>query len=218
MRLSALFTLVALLSVAGAGSASASNADNCHLLPVAASSTVLRPTQSVGVLYSENTVSTLAYLERYHSMALDGAKNSRLDSRIRAAFVNSSDPRLAIDRLLGSLQQNFASVTVYNSLDALVQAHPDVTVMLDTYSQLVTQRNAEVQARYDATFYDANLQYIGHASGSAGEQLPAVWVHGKSAEQVAAQIDQQRQLQLDALNRFDGSLHALLVPGEVASN
>ncbi|WP_213878698.1 ATPase [Pseudomonas sp. dw_358] len=218
MRLSTLFTLVALLSVAVIGTASATSADSCHLLPVANSNTVLKPSQTVGVLYSENTVNTLAYLQRYHSMALEGAKDSRLDGRIRAAFVTSSDPRLAIDRLLGSLQKNFASVTVYDTLDALVQAHPDVTVMLDTYSQLVTQRNTEVQARYEATFYDANLQYIGHAAGAADQQLSAVWVHDRSAEQIAAQIDQQRQLQLDALKQFDGSLRALIAPGEVASN
>jgi hypothetical protein len=69
----------------------------------------------------------LQYLSRYHDMALHGAKDA-LDSRIRAAFVSSSDPELAIDWLLSSLQRHFSSVTVYDSLDALIQAHPDIVV------------------------------------------------------------------------------------------
>jgi len=185
-------------------------------MPVADSGVALRHSQSVGVLYSENTVNTLQYLEQYHSVALKGVKNGALDSRIRDAFVNSSDPKLAIEWLKASISKEFASVTVYDNLDALMQARPDVVVMLDTYNQLVTQRNSKVEARFIAKFYDSNLQYIGKAEGLSAKELTSVWVHNKAAPEIAAQIDQQRQLQINALKQFDASLKALVTSGEVA--
>ncbi|AZF52971.1 Chromosome segregation ATPase [Pseudomonas sp. R4-34-07] len=183
-----------------------------HLLPLAASVDSLQRAQSVGVLYSENTRDNLSYLERYHAMALNGAKDA-LDARIREAFVNSSDPELAIDWLMHSLQGTFVSVTVYASLDDLVQAHPDVVVVLDTHSQLLTPRNDVVEARFTARFYDADLQYIAKAEGSVDKQVPSVWVHDKSALEIAAQIEQQRDVQQDALKQFDASLKALVRAG-----
>lgn len=188
----------------------------CHLLPVADSSLDLKHSQSVGVLYSENTVSTLQYLERYHSVALKGVKNGALDSRIRDAFINSSDPKLAIDWLTASLKNQFGSVTVYDNLDAVMKARPDVVVMLDTYNRLVTQRNSQVEARFIAKFYDANLQYIGKAEGVGAKDLTSVWVHDKAAPEIAAQINQQRDLQVHALKQFDASLKALVNAGQVA--
>jgi len=221
MRISTLLTLVAALTGGLAAAPSfasdyVSKAQACHFMPVADSSVGLRSSQSVGVLYSENTVSTLEYLERYHAVALKGVKNGALDSRIREAFVNSSDPKMAIDWLQGSLKKEFASVTVYDNLDALMQARPDVVVMLDTYSQLVTQRNSQVEARFVAKFYDSNLQYIGKAQGVGAKELTSVWVHDKAAPEIAAQIDQQRELQVNALKQFDMSLKALVTSGEVA--
>ncbi|MDF2795761.1 MAG: ATPase [Pseudomonas orientalis] len=183
-----------------------------HLLPLAAGVNSLQRAQSVGVLYSENTRDNLSYLERYHAMAVNGAKDA-LDGRIREAFVNSSDPELAIDWLMNSLQGTFVSVTVYGSLDALVQAHPDVVVVLDTHNQLLTQRNDVVEARFTARFYDADLQYIAKAEGSVNKQVPSVWVHDKSAFEIAAQIEQQRDVQQDALKQFDASLKALVRAG-----
>ncbi|HCT07123.1 MULTISPECIES: ATPase [unclassified Pseudomonas] len=183
-----------------------------HLLPIDGSVDSLQRAQSVGVLYTENTLDNLSYLERYHTMALNGAKDA-LDGRIRQAFVNSSDPELAIDWLMSSLQGTFLSVTVYSSLDELVQAHPDVVVMLDTHNQLLTQRNDQVEARFVARFYDANLQYIAKAEGSVRKQVPSVWVHDKAAPEIAAQIEQQRDVQLDALKQFDASLKALVRAG-----
>ncbi|AZF21346.1 Chromosome segregation ATPase [Pseudomonas sp. R1-43-08] len=183
-----------------------------HLLPLVASVDSLQRAQSVGVLYSENTRDNLSYLERYHAMALNGAKDA-LDARIREAFVNSSDPELAIDWLMHSLQGTFVSVTVYASLDDLVQAHPDVVVVLDTHSQLLTPRNDVVEARFTARFYDADLQYIAKAEGSVDKQVPSVWVHDKSALEIAAQIEQQRDVQQDALKQFDASLKALVRAG-----
>ncbi|MGA8138793.1 MAG: ATPase [Pseudomonas gingeri] len=223
MRISTLLALVAVLTGGFVATVPAYAADDqsCHFLPVADSAASLKHAQSVGVLYSENTVSTLQYLERYHSVALSGAKNAALDPRISDAFVNSSDPKLAIDWLMGSLQKQFSSVTVYDNFDALVKARPDVVVMLDTYSRLVTKRNSQFEARFVATFYDSNLQYIGKAEGFGGKELPSVWVHGKAAPEIAAQINQQRDLQVNALKQFDASLKALVTTGEtdrVATN
>ncbi|WP_166363414.1 ATPase [Pseudomonas akapageensis] len=217
MRISTLLALVAVLTCSVTATVPAYAAgQSCHFLPIVDSTTALQHAQSVGVLYSENTLNTLQYLEQYHSVALNGAKNPALDSRISNAFVNSSDPKLAINWLMGSLQKAFASVTVYDNLDAVVQAHPDVVVMLDTYSRLVSKRNNRVEARFMAKFYDSNLQYIGKAEGSREQQMPSVWVHGKAAAEIAAQIDQQTELQLNALKQFDTSLKALVSSRQVA--
>jgi len=222
MRISTLLALVAVLTTGVAATVPAYAADPaCHFLPVGDSTASLQRTQSVGVLYSENTLNTIEYLEQYHAVALNGAKNPALDSRISSAFVKSSDPTLAINWLKGSLQKEFASVTVYDSLDAVVQAHPDVVVMLDTYSHLVSKRNNQVEARFLAKFYDSNLQYIGKAEGSREQQMPSVWVHGKAAPEIAAQIDQQNVVQVDALKQFDASLKVLVTSasrGQVAAN
>ena len=217
MRISTWLALVAVLTGSVAAPAPAYAAEQtCHFLPVADSAASLKPAQTVGVLYSENTVNTLEYLEQYHSVALNGAKNPALDSRISNAFVKSSDPKLAINWLMGSLHKKFATVTVYDNLDALVQAHPDVVVMLDTYSRLVSKRNNQVEARFMAKFYDSNLQYIGKAEGARAQQMPSVWVQGKAAPEIAAQIDQQTELQVSALKQFDASLAALVSSGTVA--
>ncbi|QJP95299.1 ATPase [Pseudomonas fluorescens] len=206
--------LVALLmgGVATTAPTYAADAGSCHFLPIGGTGSALQHSQTVGVLYSENTLENLQYLERYHDVAVNGAKDA-LDARIRDAFVNSSDPELAIDWLMSSLQQQFLSVTVYDSLDALVQAHPDVVVMLDTHNRLLTQRNSQVEARFAARFYDANLQYIGKAEGAVEKQLPSVWVHNKAAPEIAAQIEKQRDLQFSALKQFDDSLKALVSAG-----
>ncbi|WP_095191919.1 ATPase [Pseudomonas sp. Irchel 3E19] len=200
---------VALLMGAAAAPTYADDARSCHFQTITGSSATLQHSQTVGVLYSDNTLDNLQYLERYHNMAVNGAKDA-LDSRIREAFVESSDPELAVDWLVSSLQQQFLSVTVYDSLDELVQAHPDVVVKLDTFNRLLTQRNDRVEARFTAHFYDANLQYIGKAEGAVEKQLPSVWVHNQAAPQIAAQIEKQRDLQLTALKQFDSSLKALV--------
>ncbi|MBS7561908.1 MULTISPECIES: ATPase [Pseudomonas] len=223
MRISTLLTLVVVLIAGTGASATAFAADDmsCHFLPMADSSADLRHAQSVGLLYSENTLNTLEYLEHYHSVALNGAKNAGLDPRISAAFVDSSDPQRAINWLTASLQKHFGTVTLYDSLDAVVQARPDVVVMLDTYNQLVTKANRKVEARFIAKFYDANLQYIGKAEGIQAKELPSVWVRGKAAPEIAAQINQQTELQVNALKQFDASLKALVSQGDagqVATN
>ncbi|KPB71392.1 ATPase [Pseudomonas cannabina] len=230
MRMLNLLTLAAVLSTGFAVSAPVNAAvspafvsagQSCHFMPVADSAATLQHRQSVGVLYSENTLSNLQYLNNYHSVALRSGQNGALDSRIRNAFINSSDPKLATDWLIGSLQKEFATVTVYDTLDALMQARPDVIVMLDTYNRLVSKRNSQVEARFMARFYDNNLQYIGKAEGEVVRELTSVWVQGKAAPEIAAQIDQQRELQVNALKQFDASLKALVVQADrdqVAAN
>lgn len=222
MRISTLMAFVAVLTGSVAATAPAFAADlSCHFPPISDSAASLKQAQSVAVLYSENTVNTQQYLEDYHNVAVNGAKNPQMDQRIAKAFVDSSDPQRAINWLMDSLQKQFASVTVYDNLDAALQAHPDVVVMLDTYSRLVSRRNNQVEARFMAKFYDSNLQYIGQAEGSRAQQMPSVWVHGKAAPQIAAQIDKQTELQVDALKQFDASLKALVTIGNadhVASN
>ena len=216
MRISTLLAFVAVFSGSVAVSVPAVAADpSCHFLPMGDSAASLQQAKTVAVLYSENTLNTQEYLERYHAVAVNGAKNPQLDSRISQAFVDSSDPQRAINWLMASLQKEFASVTVYDTLDAAVQAHPDVVVMLDTYSRLVSKRNSQVEARFMAKFYDANLQYIGQAEGSRVQQMPSVWVHGKAAPQIAAQINQQTVLQVNALKQFDASLKSLVTADHV---
>jgi hypothetical protein len=222
MRISTLLAFVALFSagMAAAGPVIAADA-YCHFPSIADSAARLQHTQTVAVLYSENTLNTQQYLESYHAVAVKGAQNPELDSRISQAFVDSSDPQRAIGWLMGSLQKEIAAVTVYDNLDAALQAHPDVVVMLDTYSRLVSKRNNQVEARFVAKFYDSNLQYIGQAAGSRAEQMPSVWVHGISAPQIAAQINQQTELQVNALKQFDASLKTLVAgenPNHIASN
>jgi hypothetical protein len=217
MRTSTLLAFIAVFSASVATMAPANAADpSCQFLPMANSTLSLQSAKSVAVLYSENTLNTQQYLESYHAVAVNGAKNPQMDSRIAQAFVDSSDPQRAINWLMGSLQKQFASVTVYDNLDAAVQAHPDVVVMLDTYSRLVSKRNNQVEARFLAKFYDSNLQYIGQAEGARARQMPSVWVHGKAAPQIAAQIDQQTELQVNALKQFDASLKALVTADKVA--
>jgi hypothetical protein len=222
MRISTLLAFVAVFTGSLAATAPAVAADPaCHFPPISDSAASLRNAQSVAVLYSENTINTQQYLESYHAVAVNGAKNPQMDPQIAKAFVDSSDPQRALNGLMASLQKQFASVTVYDNLDAAVQAHPDVVVMLDTYSRLVSKRNNQVEARFVAKFYDSNLQYIGQAEGSRARQMPSVWVHGKAAPQIAAQINQQTELQENALKQFDASLKALVTTGNmdhVASN
>lgn len=217
MRMSTLLALVAVLTGNVVAAVPAYAAEpSCHFLPITDSAASLQQARSVAVLYSQNTLGTLEYLENYHAVALKGAKNPQLDSRISQAFVSSSDPARAINGLMDSLQQAFTTVTVYDSLDAAVQARPDVVVMLDAYSRLVSKRNTQVEARFMAKFYDSDLQYIGEAEGTQAQQLPSVWVQGKSAPEIAAQIDRQTALQMTALKQFDASLKALVRAGTVA--
>lgn len=208
IRIAALLALV--IALAGCATGTPENSDNKDGVFRAAtqsSGVALKHTQSVGVVFSENTVANLAYLERYHAVAQG---SQQMDEQIQKAFVSSSDPTLAIDWLKTSLQAQFKSVDFYDNLDALMAARPDVIVLLDTQNVLVTPRSPDVQASIVAEFFDAQLNYIGKAEGHAGKNLSPVWAMSKSAPEVAAEIDGQRVVQVDALQQFDASLYTLI--------
>ncbi|MDY7560909.1 MULTISPECIES: ATPase [unclassified Pseudomonas] len=208
IRIAALLALVVMLAGCATGAAQSSdNQDGVFRSATQASGLALKHTQSVGVVFSENTVTNLAYLERYHAVAQN---SQQLDEEIQRAFVSSSDPALAIDWLKTSLQAQFASVNFYDNLDALMAARPDIIVLLDTSNVLVTPRSPDVQASIVAEFFDAQLNYIGKAEGHAGKNLSPVWALSKSAPEVAAEINGQRVVQVDALQQFDASLYTLL--------
>ncbi len=174
------------------------------------SAVTLHHSQTVGVIFNENTQADLAYLSAYNDRARNGVEQNLLQSPIQQAYIDSSNPRLAIDSVRTSLQQQFASVTFYPSLDAVMAAKPDVIVVLDTRSTLATERSSDVQASVRAQFFDSNLTYIGEARGMDGKNMSPVWTHTKRAPEIAEQVNAQRQVQLNALQRFDASLKALV--------
>ncbi len=61
-----------------------------------------------------------------------------------------------------------------------------------------------------ADFYDAKLNYIGTAKGSEAKELTPVWADFKRSEEIVADINQQQDVQVRALQKFDQSLNNLL--------
>lgn len=177
------------------------------------SSLTLKHSQRVAVIFNANTQADLAYLAAYNAQARNGLVQNQLQAPIQQAYIDSSDPRLAIDTVRNSLQQQFAAVAFYPNLDVAMAARPDVIMVLDTRSTLATERSSDVQASVRAQFYDANLTYIGEARGVDGRNMTPVWTHTKRTAEIADQVNAQRQVQVKALERFDASLKAL-----VASN
>lgn len=209
----ALLTLVIALagcSVPGAPRYS-DNADSPFRPLSQVSSLTLKHSQHLALIFDENTQADLAYLTAYNTQARHGVEQNMLQSEIQQAYINSSNPRLAIDSVRSSLQQQFASVTFYPSLDAARAAKPDVIAVLDTRSTLATERSSDVQASVCAQFFDSGLTYMGEARGMDGKTMSPVWTHTKRAPEIADQVNAQRQVQLNALQRFDMSLKALVV-------
>jgi hypothetical protein len=213
-RIAALLTLVVVLAGCSVpGAPRYADVDpQASVVKVSAekSGMALRKSQTVGVIFTENTVANLAYLDRYHTLAENSVESHLLDPQIKKAYVDSSDPALAIDWFSASLQGQFASVDFYADLDELMAARPDVIVLLDSRSQLVTSRSSAIKASIVAEFFDAGLNYIGKAEGHAGKELSPIWAQTKRAPQIAAEIDQQRSVQVDALQQFDVSLGVLI--------
>ncbi|MGF0238300.1 hypothetical protein ACQR3P_05340 [Rhodococcus sp. IEGM1300] len=165
---------------------------------------------SLGVVYSRNTQTNRAYLEHYQANAGTGFGQSLLVQPIHDAYVATSKPDLAVDWVKASLQRQFGSVTVYPDMQSLRAARPDVVAIIDTRSQLMTSRSSDIKADVSADFYDSKFNYIGTAQGHDAKALSPLWADFKRSEEIVADINQQQDVQVRALQKFDQSLNNLL--------
>lgn len=165
---------------------------------------------SLGVIYSRNTQVNRAYLQDYQANAGTGFGQSLLVQSIHDAYVATSKPDLAVDWVKASLQRQFGSVTVYPDLQSLKAAKPDVVAIIDSRSQLITSRSSDIQSDVSADFYDAHFNYIGTAQGHDAKVLSPVWADFKRSEEIVADINEQQNVQVRALQKFDQSLNNLL--------
>jgi hypothetical protein len=166
---------------------------------------------SLGVVYSPSTQTNREYLRDYQANAGTGFGQSLLVQPIHDAYVASSKPDMAVEWVNASLQRQFGSVTVYPDMQSLRAARPDVVAIVDTHSQLITSRSSDIKADVSADFYDARLNYIGTAKGSEARELTPVWADFKRSEEIVADINQQQDVQVRALQKFDQSLNNLVV-------
>lgn len=167
---------------------------------------------SLGIVYSRNTQTNRAYLQDYQANAGTGFGQSLLVQSIHDAYVATSKPGLAVDWVKASLQRQFGSVTVYPDMQSLKAAKPDVVAIVDTRSQLMTSRSSDISANVSASFYDSNFNfnYIGTAQGHDAKELSPIWADYKRSEEIVADINEQQNVQVRALQKFDRSLNNLL--------
>jgi hypothetical protein len=165
---------------------------------------------SLGIVYSRNTQTNRAYLQDYQANAGTGFGQSLLVQSIHDAYVATSKPDLAVDWVKASLQRQFGSVTVYPDMQSLRAAKPDVVAVVDTRSQLMTSRSSDISADVSAEFYDTNFNYIGSAQGHDAKDLSPLWADYKRSEEIVADINEQQDVQVRALQKFDQSLSNLL--------
>jgi hypothetical protein len=165
---------------------------------------------SLGIVYSQNTQDNRAYLRDYQTNAGTGFGQSLLVQPIHDAYVSTSRPDMAVDWVKASLQRQFGSVTVYPDMQSLRAAKPDVMAVVDTRSQLITSRSSDIQSDVSADFYDKNFNYIGTAQGHDAKALSPVWADFKRSEDIVADINEQQNMQVKALQNFDQSLNNLL--------
>jgi hypothetical protein len=165
---------------------------------------------SLGVVYSPSTQTNREYLRDYQANAGTGFGQSLLVQPIHDAYVASSKPDMAVEWVNASLHRQFGSVTVYPDMQSLRAARPDVVAIVDTHSQLITSRSSDIKADVSADFYDARLNYIGTAKGSEARELTPVWADFKGSEEIVADINQQQDVQVRALQKFDQSLNNLV--------
>ncbi|MEO8644110.1 ATPase [Pseudomonas sp.] len=165
---------------------------------------------SLGIVYSRNTQTNRAYLQDYQANAGTGFGQSLLVQSIHDAYVATSKPDLAVDWVKASLQRQFGSVTVYPDMQSLRAAKPDVVAVVDTRSQLMTSRSSDISADVSAEFYDTNFNYIGSAQGHDAKELSPLWADYKRSEEIVADINEQQNVQVRALQKFDQSLSNLL--------
>ncbi len=168
------------------------------------------PGVSLGVIYSPSTQTNRQYLRDYQANAGTGFGQSLLVQSIHDAYVASSKPDMAVEWVNASLQRQFGTVTVYPDMQSLRAARPDVVAIVDTHSQLITSRSSDIKANVSADFYDAQLNYIGTAKGSEARELTPVWADFKRSEEIVADINQQQDVQVRALQEFDKSLSNLV--------
>jgi hypothetical protein len=190
-----------------------SSLDGIFTEPVGRSSATSIPNGSkvsLGVVYSRNTQVNREYLQDYQANAGTGFGQSLLVQRIHDAYVNTSKPDLAVDWVKASLQRQFGSVTVYPDMQSLKAAKPDVVAIVDSRSQLITSRSSDIAVDVSADFYDKNFNYIGTARGHDAKSLSPVWADFKRSEEIVADINEQQNVQVRALQKFDQSLSNLL--------
>ncbi|WP_285420353.1 ATPase [Pseudomonas sp. efr-133-TYG-5] len=168
------------------------------------------PGVSLGIVYSPSTQINREYLRHYQANAGTGFGQSLLVQPIHDAYVATSKPDMAVDWVKASLQRQFGSVTVYPDMQSLRAAHPDVVAIVDTHSQLITSRSSDIKADVSADFYDGKFNYIGTAKGAEAKELTPVWADFKRSEEIVADINQQQEVQVRALQKFDRSLSNLL--------
>ena len=168
------------------------------------------PDKSVGIVYSRNTQANRAYLNDYRANAGTGFGQSLLMQSIHDAYVATSAPDMAVDWVKASLQRQFGSVTEYPDMQSLRAAKPDVAAVVDARSQLITSRSSDVEADVSAHFYDRHLNYIGTARGYDAKSLSPLWADYKRSEEIVADINEQQEVQVRALQKFDQSLSNLL--------
>ncbi|MFJ7793025.1 ATPase [Pseudomonas sp. NPDC096950] len=165
---------------------------------------------SLGIVYSPTTQANREYLRHYQANAGTGFGQSLLVQPIHDAYVATSNPDFAVDGVKASLQRQFGSVTVYPDLQSLRAARPDVVAIVDTHSQLMTSRSSDIKTDISADFYDSKFNYIGTAQGHDAKALSPVWADFKRSEEIVADINQQQDVQVRALQKFDQSLSNLL--------
>ncbi|WP_236182974.1 MULTISPECIES: ATPase [Pseudomonas] len=168
------------------------------------------PGVSLGVIYSPSTQANRDYLRNYQANAGTGFGQSLLVRPIHDAYVATSKPDMAVDWVKASLQRQFGSVTVYPDMQSLRAANPDVVAIVDTHSQLITSRSSDVRADVSADFYDGKFNYIGTAKGTDARSLSPLWADYKRSEDIVADINEQQNVQVRALQKFDQSLSNLL--------
>ncbi|MDR7282661.1 hypothetical protein J2X84_001485 [Pseudomonas corrugata] len=181
--------------------------------PVGRSNATLIPNGSnvaLGIVYSQNTQTNRAYLQDYHANAGTGFGQSLLVHSIHDAFVNTSRPDLAVDWVKASLQRQFGSVTVYPDMQSLKAAKPDVVAIVDSRSQLMTSRSSDLEAHVSVDFYDVHLNYIGTAQGHDAKTLSPLWADFEPSADIVTDINEQQNVQVRALQKFDQSLSNLL--------
>jgi hypothetical protein len=95
-------------------------------------------------------------------------------------------------------------------MQSLRAAKPDVVAVVDTRSQLMTSRSSDIEANVSAAFYDSAFNYIGTAQGYDARALSPLWADYKRSEEIVADISEQQNVQIRALQKFDQSLNNLL--------